>query len=254
MQIDRIRQTLLELAQKYPPEMREHQLNDIDRMAFNIDIATQGLPESATICDIGGGIGLFSLGCAALGYKAILVDDFLDSNNLGKVEKALELHKAEKVEIIQCDAVHDELPLEADSVDCVTTFDSMEHWHHSPKKLFHRLREIVPGGGRLVIGVPNCVNLRKRITVPLGIGSWSRMEDWYEEEVFRGHVREPSVADLKYIARDLGIEDYTIYGRNWLGYKSASGATRMATRIIDPVLKFRPTLCSDIYLVGTMKG
>ena len=42
-----------------------------------------------------------------------------------------------------------------------------------------------------MVGVPNCVNLRKRLTVPLGRGKWSPMADWYEQPSFRGHVREP---------------------------------------------------------------
>ena len=64
------------------------------------------------------------------------------------------------------------------------------------------------------------MNLRKRITVPLGYGKWSRMEDWYEEDRFRGHVREPDVADLRYIGADLDLKNIEILGRNWLGYQS----------------------------------
>jgi SAM-dependent methyltransferase len=44
----------------------------------------------------------------------------------------------------------------------------MEHWHRSPKALFHEALTWLRPGGLLVIGVPNCVNLRKRLTVPLG--------------------------------------------------------------------------------------
>jgi len=59
-----------------------------------------------------------------------------------------------------------------------------------------------------------------RIIVPLGHGTWSQMSGWYEEEVFRGHVREPSVSDLKYIANErlhyrAKLDGATIQGFNW---------------------------------------
>jgi hypothetical protein len=102
-----------------------------------------------------------------------------------------------------------------------------------------------------VLSVPNCVNLRKRVTVPFGAGKWSRMEHWYEPEVFRAHVREPDVEDLRYIARDLKLQNVEILGRNWLGYASAKPIIRMATNVVDRVIQFRPSLCSNIYLLGT---
>ena len=97
----------------------------------------------------------------------------------------------------------------------MTSFDSMEHWHHSPKRLFRQVSaQLLKPRGRFVLGVPNCINARKRLSVPLGIGKWSAIEDRYEEPEFRGHVREPDVADLRYIARDMGLKDVQIFGRN----------------------------------------
>jgi len=96
----------------------------------------------------------------------------------------------------------------------------MEHWHHSPKAFFHRVtRSLRPGGLFLLCG-PNSVNLRKRFSVPFGRSNWSSMEDWYEQQVFRGHVREPNVNDLRHIARDLGLVVISVFGRNWLGRDS----------------------------------
>ena len=126
----------------------------------------------------------------------------------------------------------------------------MEHWHNSPKRLFRSLASALKGGGLFIIGSPNCVNLRKRITVPFGVGKWSQIEDWYETERFRSHVREPDIADLRYIASDLGLEEVKIIGRNWTGYRSRFRVARMITPVIDRILRLRPSLCSDIYMVG----
>jgi hypothetical protein len=42
-----------------------------------------------------------------------------------------------------------------------------------------------------------------------------------------------------------------IIGRNWLGYNHRSALVRFATRIVDVPLRALPTLCADIYLIGT---
>ena len=182
--------------------------------------------------------------------KVILVDDFRDPVNLRLGSSVLDLHRAYGVEIIQADVI-DQLPdLPQESLDAATCFDSIEHWHGSPKRLFHNCIRALRPGGMFLLGAPNCVNLRKRLTVPLGIEKWTSMQDWYEQPVFRGHVREPDVADLLYIARDLDLVSVKIIGRNWAGYASAWKAFRLATWLADRALRWRPSLCSNIYLSG----
>jgi SAM-dependent methyltransferase len=239
--------TLTEIAMDYPPRLRAAQLEDVARIAFNVGLVAGRVPPGATVCDIGGGIGMFSLGCAALGFNAILVDDLSDEVNRGEGASALELHRARGVEVIQRDVIEDGLELEPRSLGAVTSFDSMEHWHHSPKRLFHGVRGALGENGLFVISTPNCVNLRKRALMPLGRVKWTSMEDWYEPERFRGHVREPDVDDLRYIARDLDLRDVRVLGRNWMGYR---GGRRAVARIVDRPLRRWPQLCSDIYLMG----
>ena len=247
--------TLTKVANKYQKDMVDGQVKDIPRIAFNISIALDSVkqksPSEIEICDLGGGVGLFSVGCAATGLKrTVLVDDFNDSVNRRVGASILDLHLSYGVEVISRDVITDGIHDIKGAFDVITTFGCLEHLHHSPKRLFRKAVEKLKHSGTFVIGAPNCVNLRKRINVPFGVGKWSRMQDWYEAEVFRGHVREPDVSDLKYIARDLGLVDIKIYGRNWLGYHSANPAIRFATKITDYPLRFKPSLCSDIYIVG----
>ncbi|RII27770.1 MAG: hypothetical protein CXR31_05965 [Geobacter sp.] len=247
---------LTKVANEYPKDMAAEQLRDIPRITYHIELALAALGpkphQQSTVCDLGGGIGLFSVGCAALGFKRVfLVDDFNDTVNRRVGPSVLDLHRHYGVEIISRDVIAeglgDDLP---NDFDVITTFDSMEHWHHSPKKMFKEARGLIRDGGAFILGVPNCVNMRKRITVPLGIGKWSRIQEWYDEEMFRGHVREPDVDDLRYIARDMGLADISVFGRNWLGYASANPAVRIATRIMDYPLRLKASFCSDIYLTG----
>lgn len=246
---------LRKVATQYPTDMVAGQVIDIPRIAFNIGLslstAKPKTPSELEICDLGGGVGLFSIGCAAFGLKrTVLVDDFSDSVNQRVGNSILDLHRDYGVEVVSRDVVTSGISDIEGSFDVITTFDSMEHWHHSPKKLFQEVIQKLKPGGIFVLGVPNCVNMRKRITLPLGIGKWSGMQEWYETAVFRGHVREPDVSDLRYIASDMRLVDVRIYGRNWLGYCSTKPAIRFAAKIMDYPLRLNPSLCSDIYMVG----
>ncbi len=245
---------LRELAKNHPSRDVRSGANDaeLQRVAFHVSLVARNGRAAAdiTVADIGGGIGLFSLACATLGMNTYLVDDFGDPVNSRAGDDVLDYHRSLGVRVVKRDVVADGIDFEHSSLDVITTFDSMEHWHSSPKRLLQQVRRALRSGGQLVLGVPNCVNLRKRITVPLGLGKWSSMADWYEAPAFRGHVREPDVDDLRYIAKDIGLLDVEIVGRNWQGYQSGSSWARAIARIADMPLRLRPALCSDIYLLG----
>jgi len=246
---------LTEVAKQYPPAMVQEQIRDIPRNQFHIEYVLEAMsPRAAgdlTLCDLGGGIGLFSVGSGAAGFKrVVLVDDFQDQVNLQQGDNIFSLHRKYGVEVISRDIVTAGLGDLGGTFDVITCFDSMEHWHHSPKKLFGQVMAALNPGGLFFLGVPNCVNFRKRITVPLGWGKWSSMQSWYEDEVFRSHVREPDVDDLHYIARDIGLTDVKILGRNWLGMVNHRGWVRALTPLLDYPMRLQPSLCSNIYLAG----
>ena len=179
--------------------------------------------------------------------RAVLVDDYGYEEGLPAGVRTY--HEGTGVQIIARDVTSgiDDIPGE---FDVVTSFDSMEHWHHSPKRLFHQVAEKLRPGGVFILGVPNCANMKKRLTMLVGRARWSTMLQWYEPPVFRGHVREPSCTDLKYIARDMGLRIERILGRNWLGHRSPQRIIRWATYVTDYALRLRPGLCDDIYLVA----
>jgi 2-polyprenyl-3-methyl-5-hydroxy-6-metoxy-1,4-benzoquinol methylase len=247
----RIVTALEEIARKYPADQVAAQLSDVSRMAFNIEILAPHLPPKACICDVGGGIGIFTPGCAALEMRATLIDDFRDPVNETYGEKSLDLLRSLGVTVVQRDVVAEGFDYPADSFDAVTCFESLEHWHGSPKRALHAMVQSLKSGGVLAISGPNCVNLRKRITVPLGRGKWSSLDSWYNSPVFRGHVREPDVDDLRSIAFDLGLRNVKIVGRNWVGYSSPKRLIRLATSVFDRGLRALPSLCANIYMIGT---
>ncbi len=252
MQRDDIERQLIDLAALYPDDMVAEQLRDVRRIADHIDAAIDGRdPASLSVADIGGGVGLFSLGCAAIGMKrVVLIDDFRDDVSLQRHDSGVALHRQHGVEVIARDVVAEGLAGVDGDFSTITCFEAMEHWHHSPKRTFHEAVRLLTPGGRLLIGVPNSVDFVKRVTVPLGIGTWSAMGDWYDVDVFRGHVREPRLADLRYIADDLGLVDVEYSGRNWNMLAHPRPAVRAVGRGLDPLLRLRPSLCSSIYVLG----
>jgi hypothetical protein len=76
------------------------------------------------------------------------------------------------------------------------------------------------------------------------------MKDWYEQDRFGGHVREPDVDDLLYIVRNVGLTAAKVYGRNWIGLRHPNRLIQIGTRAVDRLLQARPSLCSDIYVLA----
>jgi SAM-dependent methyltransferase len=244
---------LRDIAERYPADLVDGQLRDIPRAAFHLSLVGRrhnGV-SGLEVADLGGGVGLFPLAIAAHGAKrVVLIDDFRDPVNQRLGESIFDLHRSSGVEVISRDVVAEGISDLPGQFDVISTFDSMEHWHRSPKELFHQVIDKLRPGGAFILGAPNCVNLRKRITTPLGWGKWSALADWYEQPVFRGHVREPDVADLRYIAADMGLRDVEIFGRNWIGHLSPNPLVRAATFVLDRPLRLAPSLCADLYMIG----
>lgn len=243
-----IEEVLTTLAARYPARRVDIELADVPRIAFHLRLVLAHAARGP-VCDIGGGLGLFSVGCAALGVPVILVDDFRDDARGISIEDVLAIHRSLGVEILERDVTRG-LTLPAGSLGAVTCFHAMEHWHRSPKTLFADLLAALRPGGVFLLAAPNAVNLRKRLTVPLGYSNWSGFSDWFDPPEFRGHVREPTVDDLQQIGQRLGLEQVSIFGHNWLGLSNPRAAVRAAVRLADRLLQLRPSLCSDIYLMG----
>lgn len=225
---------------------------ELDRFAFNLRYVLKFVPPGGRIADVGAGLTPHSHALTLLGYRGVLVDDFSDIWHAKAID-VLEWQKRDGVEVVSCDVLRG-VPLDENSLDAIMTFDCLEHLHHTPKRMLQDCVRALKPGGLFFLGVPNCVNLRKRLTVPFGYGKWSPIAEWYDKEVFRGHVREPDVEDLHYIANSLGLRDVTIIGKNWLGYHSRSAIVRSLTPVADRVLQIWPSLCANIHVAGFKPG
>jgi 2-polyprenyl-3-methyl-5-hydroxy-6-metoxy-1,4-benzoquinol methylase len=243
---------LEEIASLYPPELISRQVSDVPRIAHHLELVERFAPHGGAVCDVGGGIGLFSPGIGALGYRSILIDDFRDAVNRNSDDTVFAAHRKYGVEIVSKDVIAEPVDLPAESLDVITSFDCLEHFHHSPRRLLHALKTALKPGGVVILSVPNCCNVRKRFSMVAGTYHWSPISEWYDSEMFRAHVREPNLSDLRYICRDLELTIMEIDGRNWLGLESKSPWKRIASVVLDRALRLRPSLCSNLYCIATI--
>jgi SAM-dependent methyltransferase len=248
---DTVASIFREYWQGYAPSLVDAEAK---RHTFMVSEVLNRVGADVDVADLGGGWGGFCACAAALGMRATLVDDFRDAGFYREDDPRHLMPARLGFVRVSRDIAQEALDFPANSLDVVTSFDSIEHWHRSPKAALHRAMEALRPGGLFFLGVPNAVNIRKRIAVPLGISNWSRMNEWYEQPEFRGHVREPVVRDLRYIARDLQLMDCEILGRNWGAHYIGNGAARAVAVALDRVLQPFPSLCSDIYLIGRKPG
>jgi 2-polyprenyl-3-methyl-5-hydroxy-6-metoxy-1,4-benzoquinol methylase len=223
---------------------------EIQRVTFNAQLVLADLQPGSTVCDVGGGWGVLSAACASCGFDAVLVDDFADYVYANGVDPKYKIPEAYDVRVVRRDVARQSIAFDANSIDVISCFDSMEHWHHSPRRFLRDAMNCLKPGGKLVLSLPNCVDYARRLLIPLGQGKWSPMSEWYDQQVFRSHVRELDVEDMEYMSRDLGLVTARVIGRNWGHISHPSRAVRTIGGMLDPVLRLIPSLCNTLYLIG----
>jgi SAM-dependent methyltransferase len=236
------------------------------RQEFYIRLLAQHdlLKKGLRIADLGGGSAWFIVVLAQMGLDATLVDDFwggghVEANVYRQQLSFLEGFEKLGVKIQSQDLISKPLQMPDESLDVVTCFHTLEHWHHSPKKLFAEIRRVLRPGGHVIFATPNVVNLRKRVYTVLGKSPFANLDEWYQHEVFRGHVREPSIADLHQLYQWNGFQVVATYGRNFIGQDSVALSflpaplRRSLAGTSVKLLQMVPSLCSDIHVVGIKK-
>ncbi len=161
--------------------------------------------------------------------------------------------------INESDILENPLTFEDSSIDIFCCFHVLEHCHNSPKSLFEEITRVLKLGGRFFIATPNSVNIRKRIWVFFGLSNLPKIEDFYGQLLFwRGHVREPTLGDLKKMLIWNGFEIELTAGRNFYGRDSRSlrflprSVRHFLVGMADFLLSGFPTLCTDIHIVGKL--
>ena len=210
------------------------------------------------LVDLGGGLSLLNAALAAAGMEVHVVD-LLEEYWRGAVagdgeahvrflaERGVRFHRADLIDLDLTALFGSE------AIDVVASHHALEHLHHSPRRLLESALSALRPDGRLVIEVPNAVNLRKRLRVLLGASNYLPYASYFERVRYRDHVREYTVGDLRDLARRLALPRPRIHGRNWYGSLYAS-LPRCLARIVDHALRPAPGLCGSLFLVAEKRA
>jgi SAM-dependent methyltransferase len=204
------------------------------------------------MADLGSGLSPLALGLQQRGMQTSMVDLFdypVDLNNFSEPARVMELLQELGVRVIKTDLLTaDRLPFEDASLDRVSCIALLEHFHHSPRRFFAEVRRVLKAGGRVVIGCPNAVNLRKRVSVLLGRSNHPSIDAFWREgdPHWYGHVREPTIAELRWMTEAGGLRVVTSFGLNDIAIQNFGWLGRLA----DPMLRLAPGMCSDIYVIA----
>lgn len=243
---DQIAAVLQEIHADYPAALRPATRDQLQRDIFKIGLVAGNAPGAKSLWDVGGGLGAFGVGCARLGMDVTVIDDFRDPVNLELSEAGFAAHRKHGVRVVTQD-VYEGIRLDGQA-DVVSCFASIEHYHSSPRVMLRSMLDHLASGGLFILSAPNCVDIMKRIETLLGRAQWSPMAEWYDAVPFRGHVREPRVADLHYIARDLGLADHRILGRSWIW--TGGAIKKAALSAVAAALQPFPSLCTELFMVA----
>lgn len=166
-------------------------------------------PERGRLIDIGCGALDKTALFAMLGFECYGCDDFMDPwhRRPGVQEKIRGLAESHGIRLHVFENGDTTIPFERGSFEVVTIMEVVEHLHESPRNILNAAGEMLREDGILVIVMPNSVNIRKRLDVVRGRTNYADIGGYFHSSgTWRGHVREYTLDETAYIAREMGFE------------------------------------------------
>lgn len=217
-----------------------------DRNALNLqwlaDSVRQATPAGTRpkVLELGIGWGGASLCLARAGALVVGLDDFADGFDAQGVPQ-MRFLTSQRVRAVRGSVL--QLPIKPGSFDVVILNDVLEHMS-VPKRLLHEIHALLKPGGLFVMEVPNSVALYKRMRVLCGLSNYYRMEHFFQDEDYRGHVREYTKSEIEYMLTTTGFDPLEIRGVNqarrpWFESHAPHFAARPVMRVYDAVAGLR---------------
>lgn len=237
-----------DVARRYPEPAATYYARDARRMSFQASLVFE---PGKVFVDVGSGLTPLAFGLQLLGMRTTMVDRFdypVDRAQFGSPEGVVRVLEDGGVRLAPTDIALDRLPLDDCSVDSVSCVACIEHLHSSPRPLFAEIKRILKPEGQFLLGCPNATNLRKRFSVLLGRSNLPAVDQFWTDgdPVWHGHVREPTISELQWMAEASGLEVVSRLGRNFIGEENYG----WAASLLDQPLRRVPGLCSDIYVLA----
>ena len=174
MRIDRavVHRALREVKTEYPfPEI----IDETEDTVRSLAVALQHLaPPGSRLLDIGCGALDKAMVYKNMGYLCYGCDDFQDPwhSRSENMDPVLSCARGLAIQVYAQQDPFD-IPWDEGSFDVVTIINVIEHLHESPRDILNFAGLYLKPGGLVVVGMPNSVNLPKRLFVLMGRSNYT---------------------------------------------------------------------------------
>jgi len=241
-----IESLIYEVRQKLPKALQTDIPEYIEKDILHVRLAY--VPNGRVI-DLGGGYSPTSAVLAKLGMEVTVVDTFASTKFYEQFssEELCDILQGFGVKVVKQDLLqYDPAAVFApESVDRVVSHDTL--YFFNPRILLERCMTVLKKEGMLAVNVNSAVSLLRRIRVLMGRTNIDLFDSYFFDNI---HKRYWTKGDLLRLADFLHLREVEVIGRNWSLYQSRKGIPRPLLRTADRVLRCKPSLCNDIYLIG----
>ena len=181
------------------------------QMQFVVNFIREYVPEfeGRRLLDIGSGPMNKTAIFQFLGFSCSAADDLSDPwhQRDDNVKKIKAFANTTGINFFQQQSDNYAIPFAPNSFDIVCSHAVIEHLHESPRGLLNTMGTFAKDDGLILVGMPNSVNLRKRLSVLMGKSNHVPIDQFYHSTgVWRGHVREYTLSETAYICGEAGFE------------------------------------------------
>lgn len=198
--------------------------------------------EGLRLLDLGGGAMEKSAMFRKLGFDCYAIDDLRDPWH------QREDHRIQIEQFATANGINfhpgsfetAQNVFEPASFDVVCSFNTIEHLHGSPRSLLNMMGQFARPDGVILIVMPNAVNLRKRLDVLRGRSNYVNISQYfYQVGEWRGHVREFTLEEMRYICESTGFDRLHCQAFETLAFDKLGWPSRQLYMAITSLL---PTL------------
>ena len=134
------------------------------------------------------------------------------------------------------------------SFDVVSSFNTIEHLHGSPRALLNAMGHLARPNGLILLVMPNAVNLRKRLDVLRGRTNYVNISQYFHQiGEWRGHVREFTLNEMRYICESTGFHVVHCRAFETLAFDKLGSLLRQFYLAITSLL---PTLRTSLLVIA----